>query len=162
MNDFEAIIGKMLADGKSVDEIGDAMAAALNEVEKHKKEAEAKTAREKLIDHMKDVFNESVEDGTLDLSDMAAGVTLAYCKDSKCDDLLDTEDKIVKFYDVVRDVLKQVPTTVRTANGISSFFSLFDTAKGKREKQEEKKETSTNKSKESDWERIEKFLKELG
>ena len=165
MNDFETLIGKMLADGKSSEDIASLMTDALNKAEKQKKDAEVKTTKAKVVDNMVKVFNESVESGNLDLVDMAAGITIAAVKDPKMGEDITTADDVMRFYNIAVDTIKQIPMLYRTQAKIGELLDMF--TGGKHEtpppsaRKETPKPTNKSKSKDEDWEKVQAFLNEI-
>ena len=119
MNDFTNMIGKMFAEGKTSEDIAKMMSDALTEAEKQKGEAETKSKRDKKVEDMKQIFTESYEEGTLDLADLAAGITIAATNDESLSEYLTTVNDIEEYYNHALHTIKSIPATFKTAHKIA-------------------------------------------
>ena len=119
MNDFTNMIGKMFAEGKTSEDIAKMMSDALTEAEKQKGEAETKSKRDKKIEDMKQIFTESYEEGTLDLADLAAGITIAAANDESLSEYLTTVDDIETYHEHTLRTIKNIPITFKAAHKIT-------------------------------------------
>lgn len=115
MNDFESLIGKMLADGKTPEEIAAIMTNALNKAEEQKKEADQKTNKARYIEGLKKTFNDrrNKNENLID-QDAAAVVTIVAASDPAYADIFETSNDVEAYYEFVKNGIHDLPNSFKT------------------------------------------------
>lgn len=128
--DFTALITKMLGEGKTPEQIAEIMTKSLNEVQKHKAEADVKMAREKAILNYKNMFFDAMDRRSLTLSNLARGIAVCLAtKNSKAGDLVKTAEDMENFAALCERTISDIPVTFEVWKKVEPTISKLDEAK---------------------------------
>lgn len=153
MTNFETMIRDALASGQSFEDIAKSFSTALNQVEKTESPAAKRKAR---VDEIRSIFNKSLENDSLEISDVAAlAVLVTEDKHPEWD-----VDTINAFFEMVRENVTNMEKVV-SKDPMKMLTNLLGLAEESLTRGKENEIRGRSVTPRSDEDKIRAFLKHI-